>query len=105
MLDGEPDLRHDVVSGCNLRVLPDANGPRLGDAHAMRELPVSLRLELDPGTEPISGSLEDAHGKRRTFQGWMEFALALEAFVHAGRSTEADSEHAHAGRAGRDRTP
>ena len=94
-----------MISGCNLRVLPDANGLRLGDAHPMSELPVSLSLELDPGTEPISGSLEDTHGRRRTFHGWMEFALALEAFVHAGCSTEADTEHARASRAGRDRTP
>ena len=51
-----------------------------------------LSLELDARSEPISGTLEDARGRRRSFQGWMEFVLALDAFLCTTRDTDADSD-------------
>ena len=43
-----------------------------------------LLLELEPGSEPIKGSLAREHGERREFQGWMELAAALEALSEEG---------------------
>lgn len=57
----------------------------------MGEVSISLSLELDPVGGAISGSLEDAQGKRRSFQGWIEFAVALEAAMDPGRSPQAHS--------------
>lgn len=72
--------------------LPDAKRLRLNDDHLMREVSIALSLELDPAGEAISGSLEDAQGNRRTFQGWIEFALALEAVMDPCRGARAHSE-------------
>ena len=43
--------------------------------------PMILTLELHPDSEPISGSIHDGRGEQRLFQGWMEFALALDLFI------------------------
>lgn len=42
-----------------------------------------LSLEVEPDSEPIKGSLAPEHGQRRTFQGWMELAAALQALTEA----------------------
>ncbi len=71
----------------------------------MGEAPVTLSLELDPSSEPISGSLKDAQGERRSFQGWMELALALEALMQAARSSRSERAQAPASDTGGDRAP
>lgn len=35
-------------------------------------------LEIDPGSDPISGGLDDGYSTRR-FSGWLELASALQA--------------------------
>jgi hypothetical protein len=35
-------------------------------------------LRLDPGTETISGTLEDSRGRARPFWGWLELSAALD---------------------------
>lgn len=35
-------------------------------------------LDIDPGSDPISGGLDDGHSVRR-FSGWLELAGALQA--------------------------
>lgn len=42
---------------------------------------IRLTLELEPGNDSIRGSLNDEHGNRKSFEGWMELAAALEAFA------------------------
>ena len=44
---------------------------------------VHLALELVAGSEPIKGSLAEPHGERRAFEGWMELAATLEAFIES----------------------
>jgi len=39
---------------------------------------ISLRLELDPGSEPISGRLVAADGSAEEFTGWLALAAAIE---------------------------
>jgi len=39
---------------------------------------ISLRLELDPGSEPISGLLVAADESAVEFNGWLELAAAIE---------------------------
>ena len=46
----------------------------------------SLRLELEPGSEPISGRLVAADGTLVEFTGWLELAAAIE---QAARGTVA----------------
>lgn len=48
---------------------------------AVRGGRISLRLELDQGSEPISGRLAAADGPAEEFQGWLELAAALERLV------------------------
>ena len=39
-----------------------------------------MTLEIDPGSDPISGRLGDEHGTR-PFSGWLELAAALQAVL------------------------
>ena len=39
---------------------------------------ILLRLELDEGSEPISGRLVAADGTEAGFKGWLELATAIE---------------------------
>jgi hypothetical protein len=39
--------------------------------------PLRLTLELDPGTEPLSGRVIDGRGTRRQFFGWTGLSAAL----------------------------
>jgi hypothetical protein len=43
---------------------------------------ILLRLELDPGSEPISGSLVTAEGTEEEFSGWLTLAAAIERAAH-----------------------
>lgn len=42
---------------------------------------VSLRLDLQPDSEPISGCIEHPDGTRRPFWSWLELIHELEAAV------------------------
>ena len=53
---------------------------------------VSLRLDLQPDTEPISGCIEHPDGSRRPFWGWLELIAELE-----DAAAEDDGEHDLAG--------
>lgn len=50
------------------------NGPNNGR--------ISLRLELNEGSEPISGSLVTADGTTEEFSGWLALAAAIERAAH-----------------------
>lgn len=39
---------------------------------------ISLRLELTPGSEPVSGRLVAADGSVEEFVGWLALAAAIE---------------------------
>ncbi|MDX6585831.1 MAG: hypothetical protein QOI31_304 [Solirubrobacterales bacterium] len=43
---------------------------------------ISLRLELDKGSEPLSGRLYTADGTDEEFSGWLALAAAIERVVH-----------------------
>ena len=44
---------------------------------------IVLRLELDNGSEPISGVLVSADGTEEAFNGWLALAAAIERAAHA----------------------
>lgn len=48
--------------------------------------PVRVQLEINPGSDPISGEIADRAGSRR-FQGWLELTEAIET-ARAGVSAE-----------------
>jgi hypothetical protein len=58
-----------------LRSMPDKN-------------PIRLELELATWPEPVAGSLRDAHGRTRTFHGWLGLAAALEALAGSADGDE-----------------
>jgi hypothetical protein len=39
---------------------------------------MQLRLEIDPGSEPITGTLEGGQDQAIEFSGWLGFAAAIE---------------------------
>jgi hypothetical protein len=43
--------------------------------------PIRLELELAAWPDPVEGRLRDAHGRTRTFHGWLGLAAALEALA------------------------
>jgi len=45
-----------------------------------------ITLELEPGTDPIRGSIEHADGSRQPFWGWLELSAQLRR-VAAGPDT------------------
>ena len=49
----------------------------------MTEAAISLRLTLNAASDPISGSLTDAHGHTQDFHGWTGLAAALQALIDA----------------------
>ena len=47
-----------------------------------------MTVELDPDSEPICGTVSDAHAAR-SFTGWMQLVTALQAVIddpHSGRT-------------------
>jgi hypothetical protein len=50
---------------------------------------VTLRLEIDPASEPITGTLAGAPGRPIEFSGWLGFAAAIEQAL--GPARRADS--------------
>lgn len=55
---------------------------------------IRLSLELVADSEPIKGSLSDARGEPRPFEGWMELAATLEAFIARGSHRTSASANA-----------
>ena len=51
---------------------------------------LQLTLVLDPASDPITGTVGDAHGKSVDFSGWLGFAAALEQLLSAARPTSAE---------------
>lgn len=49
----------------------------------MATAPLTLRLEIDPTEEPISGRVSAPDGTSRPFRGWLELATVLEALLSA----------------------
>jgi hypothetical protein len=45
-------------------------------------VPPDLCLHLEPGSDPISGSLTYPDGAERSFTGWIELTAALEEAHH-----------------------
>lgn len=45
---------------------------------------IPLQLELDPGSEPISGRLTGPDGGGEDFVGWLALSAALERLIVAG---------------------
>lgn len=54
---------------------------------------ISLRLELDQGSEPISGTLVAADGPAAEFRGWLELAAAIERMATNGSQPEGEAAH------------
>lgn len=74
---------------------PDASATSSRNAHVVKQAQVHLALVLERDSEPITGSLEDEHGHRRSFQGWMELAASLESLLlEVADSGDADAESA-----------
>lgn len=48
---------------------------------------LTLRLELEPRADPISGRLSADDGTTRPFHGWLELAAALEACLASPTDT------------------
>lgn len=46
-----------------------------------RQEAIAVRLELEPATDPVRGTLYDERGAAQPFFGWLELASALDAFV------------------------
>lgn len=46
---------------------------------------VHLTLDIDPASEPITGSIRDFAGQSVEFAGWLGFAAALEELLTTGR--------------------
>jgi hypothetical protein len=67
----------------------DAHGSML---FAMGAPTRRIVLEIDEGSDPISGDLADGQGTRR-FSGWLELADALQAALGPGAETREDSRH------------
>ena len=58
---------------------------------------VHLTLDLDPTPGTMRGSLTDAHGGRRLFEGWIQLANALRAAHESNQPTPQEpqtGEHA-----------
>jgi hypothetical protein len=39
---------------------------------------LQIRLDLDPGSDPIRGQVQDSHGERFGFVGWLQLIAAVE---------------------------
>jgi len=46
--------------------------------------PVQLQLEIDPASEPVTGTIHDASGRAIEFTGWLGFAAAIEKALSPG---------------------
>lgn len=48
---------------------------------------MQLTLDIDPASDPIAGTLQDARGRAVEFSGWLGFAGAIDQLLAgAGRS-------------------
>lgn len=65
-----------------LGVIPGAKQSQVLHAPCVADASVSLRLQLDRGSDPISGSLVFSDGRRLAFSGWIELTAALEEVRH-----------------------
>ncbi len=54
----------------------------------------SVTVELDEGSDPLTGSVAGAEGPRREFSGWLELIAALQ---QAATTTKEDGYGAAAG--------
>lgn len=54
-----------------------------------------ITIEIHPGSDPITGRLEDRCGSR-PFSGWLELAAALQAVVDGAPDAD-DEEDEHPG--------
>jgi hypothetical protein len=61
-----------VVTTHDAGASPGDTAVRKGDARRI------LTLAIDPGSDPISGRLDNERGSREEFVGWLELAKALE---------------------------
>jgi hypothetical protein len=52
-------------------------GLRADDHGVTAATNLRITLELEPGADPIRGSLEHTDGSRRTFWGWLELMEEL----------------------------
>lgn len=51
-----------------------------------------LTVELEPGADPIRGSIEQADGRRQRFWGWLELIDALRRAASATAPTPGDAQ-------------
>lgn len=74
-----------ITSGSHLGVFTDADRRVHRQARAMQaDGPLHLSLALEPGSDPIAGSVQARGCSPREFVGWMELAAALEAAIDHG---------------------
>ena len=59
----------------------------LGDMSAGRDR-ISVRLCLEPGSDPLSGFVVTTGGQTHTFQGWLGLAAALEELLEESSDTQ-----------------
>lgn len=53
---------------------------------------IVLQLEIDAGSEPISGRLRGDGGSATGFAGWLELAAAIERALRAAAAAAGDEE-------------
>ena len=56
----------------------------------VKEAPVRVVLELDPGVEPISGTITAASGPAQSFNGLMQLVAALDGMREGQVATSED---------------
>jgi hypothetical protein len=56
------------------------------------ERPHELRLIVEPGSEPIAGSLRCGDGPQLPFAGWLDLAAAIDRFTRTICNDEADAD-------------
>jgi hypothetical protein len=54
-----------------------SDGRRVNDHRMSTEGNPRITLELEPGADPIRGSIEHADGSRQPFWGWLELSAEL----------------------------
>jgi hypothetical protein len=52
--------------------------------------PLRISIEIDPGTEPVSGNITLPGAAPRAFVGWMELVHAIDRARHARDGDEED---------------
>jgi hypothetical protein len=67
-------------------VIPGAAGDGLWDSAPDAMEPLRISIELDPGAEPVAGTVTVAGEAPRAFVGWMELVNAIERARRLGGS-------------------